>query len=203
MKKLLCLAFLLSSAPAPADTAYGNLNNFDVINDTGGKCYGFQIELDDCRSTDVTYTYDWNHYGAPKISEDLSDPAHPKVFIRHESRRNPDGTFANFTNPESLLNPIGPTGGHACTDPSVNLGCEHFGVGLYRLPGLVKYNWLVEDPSNPGTLIVGPSVNIASPTFAYVPPVPPPVNPGDPPAAPARFVVAIEPPEAEEPAPDK
>ncbi len=41
------------------------------------------------RSTDITCTYDWNHYAAP----------------------------------------LTPTDGHSCTNPAVNNGCEHFGVG--------------------------------------------------------------------------
>lgn len=199
----MALVLTATAATARADTAYGSLSNFDTVNDTGGKCYGFEIELDDVHSTDVTYTYDWNHYGRPTITEDNSDPAHPRVFVRHESRRNPDGSFAAFTNPVDPAHPIGPTGGHACTDPSVNFGCEHFGVGLYRQPSLVKYHWLVENPQAPGTLILGPIVTIAAPTFVYYPPVPPPILPGDPPAAPAKVVAVIDPPEAPEPLPDQ
>lgn len=186
---------------ARADTAYGTLGNFDVVNDTGGTCYGFEIELDDVRSTSVGYTYDWNHYGTPVIREDLSDPAHPKVFVRYGGRKNPDGSYVGFTNPQDLANPIAPTDGHACTDPSVNRGCEHFGVGYYGSPSLVKYHWLVDDPANPGTLISGPAVTVAMPQFVYVAAVPPPVLPGDPPAAPARVAVVVEPPEPPEPIP--
>lgn len=70
-RPLLALAAPLAlPASAIADTAYGSLNNFDVFNDTGGKCYGFSIELDDLHSTDIQYTYDYNHYGVPVISED-------------------------------------------------------------------------------------------------------------------------------------
>lgn len=63
-------AALLASLTAnlQASTAYGSLSNFDVVNDTGGKCYGFEIELDDVVSTSITYTYDYNHYGRPTIS---------------------------------------------------------------------------------------------------------------------------------------
>ena len=57
--------------------AYGSLNNFDCVNDTGVEGHGFEIELDDIQSMDISYTYDYNHYGAPKITEDRSDPAHP------------------------------------------------------------------------------------------------------------------------------
>ena len=125
------LAFLLvfgawGSGAAVASTAYGDLNNFDVFNDTGQECHGFEIELDDVRSTDITYTYDWNHYGAPTISEDNSDPAHPKVFIRYAAKY-ASSAFSAFTAVPATA--PSPTDGHMCTDPTVNFGCEHFGVG--------------------------------------------------------------------------
>ena len=198
-----CASFLSPQSQTQASTAYGDLNNFDVINDTGDRCYGFEIELDDVRSTDVTYTFDWNHFGVPRIAEDLSDPLHPRVFVRYQSTRNPDGTFASFTNPQDPANPIAPTDGHSCVDVSVNRGCEHFGVGYYGNPSRVIYRWLVEDPLSPGTLMGGPVVNVATPQFVYYPPVPPPVLPGDPPAAPAQIVVVIEPPEPVEPDPEQ
>src|ERR1041385_3348682 len=75
---------LLSVTPAAhASIAYGSLNNFDCVNDTGVEAHGFEIELDDVHSTDITYTYDYNHYGVPGITQDNTDPAHPKVFIRY------------------------------------------------------------------------------------------------------------------------
>ena len=117
---------MLGVQGASASTAYGDLNNFDTVNDTGQDCHGFEIEIEDIHSTDITYTYDWNHYGPPKIREDNTDLAHPRVFIRYESAKNPDGTWANYTAMPSGL--ITPTDGHSCTNPSVNQGCEHFGV---------------------------------------------------------------------------
>ena len=80
-KTLLILSTLAWPALAHAATAYGSLNNFDVVNDSSQKCYGFEIDLEDLHSASLTYTYDWNHYGTPKISEDNIDPAHPKVFL--------------------------------------------------------------------------------------------------------------------------
>jgi hypothetical protein len=69
------LVALLAAGPsATASTAYGTLNNFDCVNDTGVEAHGFEIELDDVRSTDITYTYDYNHYGIPKITQDDTDP---------------------------------------------------------------------------------------------------------------------------------
>jgi hypothetical protein len=158
-----------SSNGARASTAYGDLNNFDVFNDTGRDCYGFEIELDDVRSTDITYTYDWNHFGTPTITEDLSDPAHPKVFVRYAAKYL-NGSFSAFTSVPAA--PPSPTDGHQCTNPAVNIGCEHFGVGYYGNPSVVKYHWLVEDPAAPGTLIYGPAVNVATPSWTYFPPAP-------------------------------
>lgn len=168
--RLLALASPLAMLGIPAaiaSTAYGDLNNFDTVNDTGQECHGFEIEMEDVRSTDITYTYDWNHYGPPKIREDNSDPAHPRVIIRYESTRNPDGTWAAYTAAPGA--PLTPTDGHSCTDPSVNQGCEHFGVGYYGTPTAIRYNWLVDNGS--GTLVHHTSpVLVATPSWSYEPP---------------------------------
>ncbi len=70
-----------------ASIAYGSINNFDTVNDTGHECHGFEIEIEDCRTTDITYTYNYNHYGVPRFEQDDTDPAHPKCRIRWESKR--------------------------------------------------------------------------------------------------------------------
>ncbi|MCE9614556.1 MAG: putative Ig domain-containing protein [Lentisphaerae bacterium] len=161
------LLMVALSPAARASTAYGTLNNFDCVNDTGVEAHGFEIELDDCRSTDITYTYDYNHYGIPKITEDTSDPLHPKVFIRYAAVRLTDGSWSAFTAIPS--GPISPTDGHQFTNPSVNFGGEHFGAGYYGAPTAVKYNWLIDDGS--GNLVHGPPVYVSTPTFTYYPPV--------------------------------
>ncbi|MCC6232330.1 MAG: putative Ig domain-containing protein [Verrucomicrobiales bacterium] len=192
MKRLVLPLLLAAGTPmmTKASTAFGDLNNFDVINDTGGRCHGFEIEIEGVRSTDLTYTYDWNHYGAPRIIQDDSVPGTPRLRVRYESVRQADGSFASFTNPQDPAHPLTPTDGHACTDPSVNLGCEHFGVGFYANPGTIRYFWLVEDPAAPGSLMRGPLVNVATPQFIYVPPAAP--------GAPAQVQVVMEPPEEPE-----
>ncbi|HEX7861294.1 MAG TPA: putative Ig domain-containing protein [Verrucomicrobiae bacterium] len=151
-----------------ASIAYGTLNNFDCVNDTGVEAHGFEIELDDMRSTEITYTYDYNHYGIPKITQDNSDPAHPKVTIRYAATRDSSGKWSAFTAIPS--GPITPTDGHQFTNPSINFGGEHFGAGYYGAPSAVRYHWLVDDGS--GNLIAGPPVYIATPTFVYYPPAP-------------------------------
>ncbi len=187
------IALPLFSLAAVASTAYGDLNNFDVVNDTGEECHGFEIEIEDLHSTDITYTFDWNHYGAPTISEDHSDPAHPRVRIRYQAKFNAaTGKYAAYT--AVPARPLAPTDGHTCTNVSVNEGCEHFGVGLRAAPTAVRYYWLV-DSTGSGTLARGAPVNVATPVFNYLPPAG---------GQPARVVAVIEappPPEAEDPPP--
>ncbi len=160
------MALALSLPAARAGIAYGSINNFDTVNDTGVECHGFEIELDDIHSTAITYTYSYNHYGVPRISEDNSDPLHPKVRVRYESAKNADGSWAAFT--AVPAGPIAPTQGHQFTNPSVNFGGEHFGVGYTANPTAVRYHWLVADPG--GSLVLGPAVLVSTPTFVYVPP---------------------------------
>lgn len=175
-------AFVLTnSPPAISSIAYGTLNNFDCVNDTGVEAHGFEIELDDIHCTDISYTYDYNHYGVPRITEDLSDPVHPRVFVRYASAKLPDGSWAAYTAIPS--GPISPTDGHQFTNPSINFGGEHFGVGYNANPSAVKYNWLIDDGS--GNLVHGPPVQVSTPTFTYYPPAG---------GNPANVVAAIVPP---------
>ena len=48
---------------ASAGTFFGALSNFDAVNDTLSPCNGFEIELDDIQSKDVTFTFDFQRYG--------------------------------------------------------------------------------------------------------------------------------------------
>jgi hypothetical protein len=170
MKRLIlaaALALFVWTAPANASIGYGSLNNFDTVNDTGQPCHGFEIEIEDIHSRDITYTYDWNHYGAPRITEDDSNPLHPKVTVRYESGKKPDGSWAAYT--AVPAGPINPTDGHQFTNPNVNFGGEHFGVGFYGQATAVRYFWLIDDGA--GNLTRGGEVLISTPSFVYYPPV--------------------------------
>jgi hypothetical protein len=179
----------LATGTTRASIAYGSINNFDTVNDTGSECHGFEIELEDCHSTDITYTYNYNHYGTPNITEDNSMAGHPKCVIRWESKKNPNGTWASFT--AIPAGPIAPTNGHMFTNPAVNFGGEHFGAGYRVQPTAVRYNWLIDNGS--GALVHGGAVQVSTPTFTYYPPVvanPIPV---------VQAVIAPPPPPAPEP----
>lgn len=176
--------FLVSAATARASVAYGSINNFDTVNDTSNVCHGFEIELDDIRSSDITYTYDYNHYGTPKITEFTSSDSlglHTNVVVRYEAVWTGTGWSAYTAIP---TNNIPPTQGHAFTNPSLNFGGEHFGVGYRTPPTKIYYYWL----TNSGTSLVrGPQVYVSTPVFAgpqagvVVPVIPAPVLPLPPP----------------------
>ena len=136
-----------------ASTAYGDLNNFDTVNDTGQDCHGFEIEIDDIHSTDITYTYDWNHYGAPKIREDNSRSGDiPRCSSATRARRTPTAAGRALHGDAAPRRSRRPTA-TAAPIPSVNDGCEHFGVGYYGAPTAIRYNWLVDDGA--GNLVLG------------------------------------------------
>lgn len=176
MKRLFFVLALLmltvsTRGRASGPTMVGDLNNFDTVNDTGQTTYGFEIEIDDIRSTDITYTYDWNHYGAPTIREDNTDPAHPKVFVRYASTRDGGGAWgANGSYTNQVVPSLTPPTGHDCTDPSVNLGCEHFGVGYSGTPSAIVYTWLVDNGSA-DLAPLGTPVGVSTPSWTYTPPV--------------------------------
>ena len=177
-------ALALAGSSANASVAYGTINNFDTVNDTSNVCHGFEIELDDCRSQDITYCYSYNHYGTPDIREDSNAvPGHTNVFVRYAAILT-NGVWSAYTAIPS--GPIAPTLGHQFTNPSLNFGGEHFGVGFYGNPTAIKYNWLLDDGS--GNLLHGPAVLVSTPVFNYYPPVP---------GLAAQVQAEIEPPKVE------
>jgi hypothetical protein len=183
---ILALCILaLSGGAARASIAYGSINNFDTVNDTSNICHGFEIELDDIHTTDITYTYDYNHYGTPKITEFTTSDVvglHTNALVRYEAVWTNTGWSAYTAIP---TNNIPPTQGHAFTNPSLNFGGEHFGVGYRNSPTKVYYFWLTNSGSS---LVHGPQVNVSTPVFTasqalapVVPVIPAPVLPVPPP----------------------
>jgi hypothetical protein len=187
------LVGLTLTAPvvAAASTQFGTLSNFDVFNDTGEDCHGFEIELEDLSPSDVVYTFGepYQRYGNPHVV------AYPGgVYVRYESAY--DDVGKNFVASTPLAPAvITPTDGHACwtggSGDYLTSGCEHFGVSLKRNPTRTVYRWLIADPGIPGSLKpAGTDVHIPAPIWKVNPP--PPESPDQ-----VNPVVAavIEPPE--------
>jgi hypothetical protein len=182
---LSCLTF----RSAAAQTTYGTLSNFDVFNDTGQECHGFEIELDGVSSADISFTFGspYQRYGNPMLVDFAGG-----VYVRYESPY--DSANQVFTQATPMApSVIAPTDGHACwTGGSANYltsGCEHFGLGVNGNPTNTAYRWLVADPNNPGALQPsGTKVSIPAPVW-NVAPQPAGGNPV------VRAVLPAEPPE--------
>ncbi|HEY2773901.1 MAG TPA: PEP-CTERM sorting domain-containing protein [Candidatus Binatia bacterium] len=158
-------------AAASASITFGELTNFDVFNDTGEDCHGFEIELDGISSQNVVYEFGQQRYGNPVVVDFAGG-----VYVRYESAFDAGAQAFLQATPQAPA-VITPTNGHACwTGGSVDYltsGCEHFGVSLTASPTNTVYRWLVADPANPGTLKVsGTSVNIPAPVWNVTPPPP-------------------------------
>lgn len=159
--------FVCPRVAQAAGIAYGTVNNFDTVNDTSNICHGFEIELDDIRSSDITYTFDYNHYGTPKITEDTwSVPGHTNVHVFYQAVYTNNSGWSAYT--AIPVGPIAPTQGHQFTNPGTNFGGEHFGVGFRVQPTKVLYFWLLDTGNH--VLSRGGQVNVSTPTFTYSPP---------------------------------
>ena len=193
------LAFLLVLFTFPglviAQSMYGSLSNFDVFNDTGQKCHGFEIELDGLSSKDVLYEFASpnSQYPAPKLTDFAGG-----VYVDYES---PYDTAMGKWSATTVVPPvISATGGHECwygANPNyTSRGCEHFGLSLVGNPTAVHYRWLVQN--TPGTLKKwGTDVVMPAPVWNIVPP--PPIPNPPPPVVRAMAPPPPENPEAPEP----
>jgi hypothetical protein len=120
MKRPICasvaVAALALATQAAAGTFFGALSNFDAVNNTGSPCNRFEIELDDIQSRDVTYTFDFQRYGAPKITEDtfvVNGAPHPRTFVRWMGAYDQVNHVFTQTTPVALAD-FKNTGGHLC-----------------------------------------------------------------------------------------
>src|SRR3981081_2317204 len=150
----LVLVALLVPVSASAEVQFGTLSNFDVYNETGEETHGFEIELDDVSSADVSYTFGVPYqyrYGTPKLVDFPGG-----VYVRDKRPYDP-GTKTFTQSTPMAPSPITPTLGHECwTGASSGYllsGCEHFGLGLVKSPTRTVYRWLVADPAQPGNLM--------------------------------------------------
>jgi hypothetical protein len=168
--------------PAPAQTMFGSLSNFDVVNDTGDVCRGFEIELEGVSSSDIYSTFGspYIRYGDPTIV-----PTATGIIVRYASAFSATGWVVGTPIPAVPF----PTGGHELHYPAYGgdpnyetLGGEHFGVALNGNPTNTIYRWLLGDAAgnlSPG----GSNVKIPAPVWN----VQPPANP----AAPAAVQAVI------------
>jgi len=167
---------MVGQLPANASAQInGSLSNFDTFNDSGVEAHGFEIELDGISASDVQYWFGapYNRYGTPIITDFVRGNV-SGAKVRWEATKDANGNFVETT-AMAPANPT-PTDGHACYlyGPAGatqalydSAGCEHFGLGLINNPTNEVYNWLVDDPSNHGTLTYANTpVSIPAPVWS-------------------------------------
>lgn len=187
--RILALAILAMPGMAAAQSAiiYGSVGNFDISNDTGKTCHGFEIQFEGADRSQIYGGFNAQRYGDPVIIPNATGTA-----MRWESPYDPvTGTYDERTLPHTVSWFPG-----QCYqwNPSTyqNSGCEHFGAGIGIGTTQVIARWLCEDSSSPGHLIaVDPPTAVPFPNYY----VQPPQQADNPPELVAE-VEAPEPPEA-------
>ena len=166
----------LAPAAAHAQSAiiYGALGNFDISNDTGKVCHGFEVELDGLTQADVPYWFSANRYGAPQVL-----PTATGVVVRWAASYDASsGAWSTGTIQHTV--PWFPGQCYQWTVPAPNAptnydtaGCEHFGAGATANPTNARSHWLCEDPAQPGVLVPDyPPTAVPLPNYYVAPPAP-------------------------------
>jgi Putative Ig domain len=185
MLKRSSLFLVLATAAIPAySQVFGSLANFDVVNDTNKTAHGFEIDIHDIHSSDITSIFgaanrwpNMERYGAPTVTE-YSDATGFGVKITYKAAYNgawavgtPSGTLP--VSPSDSCWPLGaPTYGPLYP-------CDHFGVSTSISTPKVSYAWLVE--STPNSSVLTPVVATVPNPVWTVTPVPPIANVPQPP----------------------
>lgn len=121
----------VKAAPAPVGhPGSGFLSNFDVYNNEGVTCEGFEVQIEDITVNDAPYQY-YGTYGAPSITPMTFPNGHSGIDVVWSAQHS--------------------NGSWSATSPAGSL--EHFGVYVTIQPGLQHLSWLCEDPYHPGTLV--------------------------------------------------
>lgn len=166
------------AASAAMASVYGTLDNFDVVNDTGGTAHGFEIEIHDIHESNITSIFgdatrwpDMERYGVPTVTE-YSDASGFGVRITYKATYS-NGSWSAST-PSGTL-PVSPSDScwpYGAADYGPNYPCDHFGVSTNVSTPNVVYSWLVED-ATPGNLV--PVVaTVPNPVWTVTPQ--PPIN---------------------------
>ncbi|MEZ5419375.1 MAG: hypothetical protein R2708_18830 [Vicinamibacterales bacterium] len=179
------LAGAPSSGGAQSAIIYGSLSNFDIANDTGKVCHGFEIALEGVDVTQVRSAFSANRYGMPEFR-----PSPTGTTVRYAAAYDTSsGTWATRTLQHTV-----PWFQGQCYQwvPATyeDGGCEHFGTYMVGNATKVTSRWLCEDDA-PGSLTpVDPPT--AVPYAAYY--VAPPARADNPP----QLIAEVEAPEPAE-----
>ncbi len=188
----LALAGLLATglpglATAQSAIIYGALSNFDISNDTGQICHGFEVKMDGVQIGHYGGSFTANRYGNPTVSATATG-----IAVTWKSPQDAaTGAWQTRTLPHTV--PWFPGQCYLWVAGTYeNGGCEHFGTYTTANPTRVTSRWLCEDSTDRSALVaVDPPT--AVPYASYW--VEAPVQPNDPPQLVAE-IAAPEPADA-------
>ena len=115
--------FVAMLATASPPTILGYATNFDVSNGTDHECEGFEVEIEDVSTSQISYTWPGNPCGSAKPATGMTFPdGHTGVRIRYEASDSAGAWSAHTA--------IGTF--------------NHFGVHVTGTPGTQFYTWLCD-----------------------------------------------------------
>jgi len=141
-----------AAAPVPVGhPGSAFLSNFDVINNTGVTCQGFDVQIEGITPADAPYQY-YGTYGQPTITAATVNGV-AGIDVRWAAINAGPGVWSASSAPGAM---------------------EHFGVYVTTPPGNQHLSWLCEDPANPSQLIPtgGTAVGNGYTANTLTPPVP-------------------------------
>jgi hypothetical protein len=185
----LLLGLIAAPTVARAQSAiiYGSVQNFDISNDTGLICHGFEVDIVGETLPQSAMSFSAERYGLP-----TDIPYAGGMAVRWESPYNKSSqTYGTRTLPHTVTWFPG-----QCYqwNPATyeNSGCEHFGTARGATSGGTRAlaRWLCEDANNLGVLAaIDPPTAVPYPTYSVQPP-----------AAPAAWPVVVMEIQAPDPA---
>jgi uncharacterized repeat protein (TIGR02543 family) len=190
---LSALGVLAAPSVARAQSAiiYGSVTNFDISNDTGRVCNGFEIQMDGSTTNQAPFSFNAERYGTPSSYAYAGGMA-----VRWAAPFDAvSQTYATRTLPHTV--PWFPGQCYQWNPLTYqDSGCEHFGTARGPAEPItsIRAYWLCDDPANPGTLApFGAPTSVPFPAYFIAPPAQP--------ALPPQVVMEIQPPPPPPPPP--
>ena len=178
----------------------GSYQNFDVLNNTGGTVYGFEMEVYGVSKSQLTRIFPSNFPNLNVIRYGVGTATDFPGGVRVRWAANYDPATGQYSTQTGVPPSLTSVPGDSCWTIGMpgtyaTAGCEHFGISTaYVNPTQINYYWLVDDPNNHGSLIPNSKyVNLPAPVWSAIPPANPGLAPvvvaevQAPPAPPARF----------------
>ena len=147
-----------SAVQAQAIVMAGSYQNFDVLNNTGGTAYGFEMEVHGVSKSQLTRIFPSNfpNLNVIRYGVGTATDIPGGVIVRWAASYDAaTGTYSTATpTPPSLTT----VPGDSCWTIGMpgtyfTSGCEHFGISATANPTSINYYWLTADPATPGALV--------------------------------------------------